>query len=160
MGFVSSIILISLFGFISHFLYRKCGIYKGNLAWIFYYSVAIIGVFLILDILTYLGIFNFLFPVFNLISWISIENGKDLMWNSFQLVGIDWNIDISQQGLDYMALLLICSYPVWFKFFKDLSQKFFGGNKRRPYEKGFSFLISKRQEIDGNREKTKKPHKV
>jgi len=160
MGFVSSIILICLFGFISHFLYRKYGIHKGKLAWIFYYSFSVIGFFLIIDSLAYLGMCEFMIDILNLIPWTSIENGKDMMWNSFQLVGIDWNININQQGLDYVAILLMCSYPVWFKFFKDISRKMFGGNKRRPYEKGFSFLISKRQEIDGNKEKIKKPHKV
>lgn len=160
MGFVTSIILISLFAFFSHYFYRKYGIQRGKLGWIFYYSVFIIGLFLLMDIFIYLGIFDFVFPILNRIPWISIENGRDLVWNSFQFFGIDWDIDITSKGLDYIAILLFCSYPVWFKFFKDLSRKIFGGNKRRPYERGLSFLFTSHKTIEGDKKKIKSPRKV
>lgn len=160
MGFVSSIILISLLGFFSHYFYRRYGIRRGKLGWIFYYSFFIIGFFLLMDILTYLGTFNFVFPFLNLIPWISIENGKDMMWNSFQFLGINWNIDVTQNGLHNIAILLFCSYPVWFKFFKDLSRKIFGGKKRRLYERGLSFLFTSPTTIEGDKKKVKSPRKV
>jgi hypothetical protein len=160
MGFVTSIILIDIFGFFSHYFYRKYGIRRGRLGWIFYYSIFIVGWFLIMDILTYFGVFDFIFPFFNIIPWSSIENGRDLMWNSFQLFGIDWNIDITQNGLNNIALLLFCSYPVWFKFFKDFSRKIFGGNRRRPYERGYSFLFTSRISHKGDKKKVKSPRKV
>lgn len=144
MGFFTSIILISFFGFFSHYFYRKYGILRGKMGVIFYYSLLFIIIILLLDIFTYFGVFNFIFHVLNLIPWVSITNGKDFMWNSFQLFGINWNIDITQPGLDYIALLIFSSYPVWFKFFKDLSRKIYGGNRRKPYERGMSFLFSKK----------------
>ncbi|TFF97656.1 MAG: hypothetical protein EU547_03690 [Promethearchaeota archaeon] len=162
MGFFTSILLISLFGFFSHYFYKKYGILNGKLGWIFYYSIIVNGGFLIVDLLTYFGLFNSLFPIINRLPWISIENGKDLMWNSFLLFSIDWNIKVNQQGLNYIAFLLFFSYPIWFKFFKDLSRKFFGGNKRKPYEKGISFLISSRidTEFERDKKKIKAPRKV
>lgn len=152
--------LISLLGFLSHYFYRKYGIQRGKLGWIFYYSIFIIGIFLLMDVFTYLGTFDFILPIFNSIPWIFIENGRDLVWNSLQLAGINWDIDITNKGLDYIAILLFCSYPVWFKFFKDLSRKIFGGNKRRPYEKGLSFLFTSNKTIEGDKKNVKSPRKV
>ncbi|MBD3194970.1 MAG: hypothetical protein GF317_07950 [Candidatus Lokiarchaeota archaeon] len=142
MGFVCSIFLISFFGFISHYWYRKYGLAKGKLAWISYYLLIVIGFILLLDLLIYLGLLDFLIPLFNYFPWINIDNGKDFMWNSFIIFGIDWNISYNDSGLYYFAILNFLSYPVWFMFFKDLSRKFFGGNKHRPYQKGISYLIT------------------
>ncbi len=160
MSFVASILLINLFGLFSHYFYRKYGILKGRIGMIFYYSIFIIGFFLIVDILLYVGIFNFIFPYLNVIPWVSIINGKDFMWNSFQLLGIHWNIDFTQKGLDYIAFLLFSSYPIWFKFFKDVSRKLFGGNRRKPYEKGISFLFSHSKYSNEDRRAIRTPRKV
>jgi hypothetical protein len=140
MGFFISFLFICFIGFFSHHWYHKYGLSKGKLAWIYYFGVISIGSILIFSILLYIGALNFLFPFLNTIPWINIDSGKDLMWNSLLLVGIDWNISNINAGLDFIAIILFLSYPVWYMAFKDFSRKFFGGNK--PYEKGLWYLLS------------------
>ncbi len=140
MGFLGSFLLICLLGFFSHLWYHKYGLSKGKLAWIFYFSVVSVGSILIFNILVYIGSFDFIFPLLNKIPWIIIDSGKDFMWNSLLLIGIDWNIDYNNNGLDFIALILFLSYTPWYMAFKDFSRKFFGGNK--PYEKGLWYLLA------------------
>jgi hypothetical protein len=140
MGFLGSFLLICLLGFFSHLWYHKYGLSKGKLAWIFYFSVVSVGSILIFNILVYIGSFDFIFPLLNKIPWIIIDSGKDFMWNSLHLIGIDWNIDYNNNGLDFIALILFLSYTPWYMAFKDFSRKFFGGNK--PYEKGLWYLLA------------------
>ncbi|TXT53278.1 MAG: membrane protein of unknown function [Promethearchaeota archaeon] len=149
MGFFISFLFISFLGFFSHHWYHKYGLSKGKLAWIFYFGVISIGGLLIFNILLYVGIFNFLVPFLNIFPWISIDSGKDLMWNSFLLVGFDWNINYNDNGLDVIAILLFFSYPMWYMAFKDFSRKFFGGNK--PYEKGLWYLLAPTKKPKENR---------
>ena len=142
MGFFTSFLIICFLGLFSHRWYRKYGLSKGHLAWISYYTLLIVGGFLILDIFIYVGVFNFCFPILNqLIPWLNIENGKDFMWNSFKLIGIDWNIDFRDTNLNFVAILLFLCYPTWFFSFKDISRKWFGGNKNRPHERGLWYLF-------------------
>jgi hypothetical protein len=141
MGFVSSFIIISLLGLFSHYLYHKFGLKNRHLAWIFYYSSFVVIGFLILDISFYIGLLDLLITLFNKAPWVEIENGKDFMWNSFQFFGIDWNINFNDSNLNFIAIILFLSYPLWFLSFKDLSRKLFGGNK--PYERGLFYFLSR-----------------
>jgi hypothetical protein len=141
MGFFAAFILIAVLGIYSHYFYHKFGLPKHHLAWIFYYSVIIVGGLMLMGILFYVGVFdNNLISVFNQIPWVDIENGKDYMWNSFQLLGIDWGIDYSGTGLGAMAFLLFLSYPSWYMAFKLISKYIFGGNK--VYQEGLWYVFA------------------
>jgi len=157
MGFASSLIILSVLGLLSHYFYQRFGIAKGKLAWISYFTLFINLGFLILDVLIYAGGFNFLFPIFNNLPWVFIENGRDFMWNSFQLIGINWSISYNSASLNPIAILLFISYPIWFMFFKDFSRKIFGGNEKRPYTKGISFLFTLPKKTKNETDFTKKP---
>ncbi|TFF96479.1 MAG: hypothetical protein EU547_06415, partial [Promethearchaeota archaeon] len=111
MGFSSSLIILSVLGLLSHYFYRRFGIAKGKLAWISYFTLLVNLGFLFLDILIYVGIFNFLFPIFNNLPWVNIENGKDFMWNSFQLIGLNWSRPYNTTSLNPIAVILFISYP-------------------------------------------------
>jgi len=156
MGFFTSFLIICVLGLFSHHWYHKHGLSKGHLAWISYYTLLVIGGFLILDILIYVGVFNAFFQAINsIIPWITIENGKDYMWNSFKIIGIDWNINHEDNNLKYIAVLLFISYPTWFFAFKDISRKWFGGNRNRPHEKGLWYLFSSNKSPKNNNKMSK-----
>jgi len=140
MGFFVSFILICFLGFFSHHWYHKYGLSRGKLAWIFYFGVISIGSILLFNILIYIGSLDFIFPILNAIPWIDIDSGKDLMWNSLLIIGIDWNINYNNNGLNFIAWILFLSYPIWYMAFKDVSRKLFGGNK--PSEKGLWYLLA------------------
>ncbi|MHA1490773.1 MAG: hypothetical protein ACTSRI_14085 [Promethearchaeota archaeon] len=144
MGFFTSFIIICFLGFFSHLWYHKYGLSKGHLAWISYYTLFVIAGFLILDVLIYIGALDFIFPFLNqLVPWLNIDNGKDFMWNSFQIFGLDWNVNYNDPNLKFIALLLFLSYPMWYFSFKDFSRKLFGGNRNRPFEKGLWYLFAR-----------------
>jgi len=147
MGFVTSFLIIMTAGFWAYNLYHRFGIAKGHQAWLAWYAFIIVGGLMILDLLIYIGVLDFIFPILNQLEWINIDNGQDFMWNSFQLIGIDWGIEYSSPNLIFIAILIIISYPMWFKFFSNGSRMLFGGNK--PYQLGLWYLM----------EPTKKPKK-
>ena len=119
MGFVSHFLIIIFFGFWSYLLYRRYGLSKGRMGWLAWYAFIIVGGLMILDLLIYIGLLDFIFPVLNQLPWVNIDNGVDYMWNSFQLIGVDWGIDYTQPGLTSPAIMLLFTYPMWFKFFSS-----------------------------------------
>jgi hypothetical protein len=157
MGFVSTLILIAVCGFLSHYWYRKYGLAKGKLAWISYFTLIVNLGFILLDVLIYMGIFDFVFPFLNNIPWVSIDNGRDFMWNSFQLFGIYWGINFKMRALDWIGVIMFISYPIWFMFFKDFSRKIFGGNENRPYTRGISYLFTSPKKTKKRDKRVKKP---
>ena len=139
MGFVTSFLIIIFCGFWAYFLYHKFGIEKGHQAWIAWYAIIVVGSLMVLDVLIYSGLLDFLFPLLNQLNWVNIDNGRDFMWNSLHLLGIDWGIDYDDPGLIFIALTLVFSYPMWFKFFSNGSRMLFGGDK--PYQQGLYYLL-------------------
>ena len=146
MGFVTSFLIIIIAGFWSYHLHHRFGLSKGHKAFIAWYALIVVGGLMILDFLIYIGLLDFVFPILNQLPWVSIDNGVDFMWNSFQLIGFDWGIDYTQPGLTWMAILLFFTYPMWFKFFSNGSRMLFGG---KPYQFGIWYMI----------EPTRKPKK-
>jgi len=139
MGFITTYILLTILGYISHIFYHKYGLAKGKTVWIAYYSMGVVGGLLLLDILIYIGILDFLFPILNQLPWVSIDNGKDFMWNSFQLIGIDFGIAYSIPGMNSLAIIFFLSYVPWYVFGKINSKMMFGGN--RSYEEGYWWAL-------------------
>jgi len=142
MGFVTSFIIISTAGFWAYALYHRFGLSKGHKLWLAYYAIFIVGGLMVFDFLMYFGFFDTsVIPLINTIPWLpeEIQSGRDFMWNSFQLIGIDWNINYTDNGLNFIAIVLIISYPMWFKFFSNGSRMLFGGNE--PYLVGSWYLF-------------------
>ncbi len=158
MGFVTSFIIIIIAGFWSYYLYHKFGLSKDHKAWLAYYAIFIVGGLMVLDLLIYIGALDFVFPILNQLSWVEIENGKDFMWNSFQLLGVEWGIDYKDSGLNFIAIVLILSYPMWFKFWSNGSRMLFGGNK--PYQVGLWYLLQPTKNPKADKKVAKVPQKT
>jgi hypothetical protein len=126
MGFIDSIIVLFFLGWISSFLYRKY-LRKRNKDWLAFLAIIFIGGFLIVDFLIYLGFINILW--LNNLPWINIpvssESGIYFMWNSFLIIGIDYNI-IPVPGLNSIAILIFLSYPLWFNLGRKLGRLLHG----------------------------------
>ncbi|MHA1149395.1 MAG: hypothetical protein ACTSR8_14255 [Promethearchaeota archaeon] len=140
MGFITTIIIIYLLATFSHRWYHKYGLKKQNIAWIAYFGIVVVLGFLILDVLIYIGLFNFIFPLLNTLPWVDIENGRDFMWNSFQLFGIDFGLNYNDPGLIPIAILLFLSYLPWYVYAKLLSKILFGGHN--SYEEGYWWALA------------------
>ncbi len=138
MGFATSFLIIIFCAFWSYHLYHRYGLPKGHIAWIAWYAIIVVGGLMILDFIIYIGLLDFVFPILNQLPWVNIDNGVDFMWNSFQLIGIDWGIDYTQPGLSWLAIMLFFTYPMWFKFFSNGSRMLFGG---KPYQLGIWYMI-------------------
>lgn len=158
MGFVTSFIIIINLGFWAYLLYHKFGLSKGHQAWLAWYAILGVGGLMLLDFLIYLGVFDLIFPTLNQIPWVNIDNGKDFMWNSFQFLGIDWGIDYNDPGLNWIAIMLILSYPMWFKFFSNGSRMLFGGNK--PYQVGCWYMFAPTKKPKEGEKRAKQPKKT
>ena len=139
MRFITTYIILITLGTVSHIFYHKYGLPKGKTAWISYYSILAVGIFLLLDVLIYMGILDFIFPILNNLPWVSIDNGKDFLWNSFHLIGIDFGIDYTIPGMNSLAIILFLSYVPWYVYGKFNSKMLFGGNK--TYEEGYWWAI-------------------
>ena len=113
---------------------------------------------MLLDTLIYFGVLDFVFPILNQLPWVDIENGADFMWNSFQLLGVDWNINYHDPGLFWIAIVLILSYPMWYKFFSNGSRMLFGGNK--PYHVGAWYLFAPTKKPKEGTKYAKQPKKT
>ena len=135
MGFFTTYIVMIILAYLSHYFYHKFGVPKGKSGWIAWYSMLVVVGLMAIDIAIYVGVFDFIFPLLNNIPWVNIENGRDFMWNSFQLFGIDFGVAYNDPGLNSIAILLFLSYPTWFSFSKLTSRMMFGGHK--SYEEGY-----------------------
>jgi hypothetical protein len=137
-GFLTSYIIITILGVLSHKLYHT--IRPNHKGFIAYYSFFSIFGILLIDVLIYLGVFDFILPMLNQLPWIAadpIPDGKDLMWNSLRLIGINFNI-IHQSGLNSIAVVLFLSYAPWFSMMKDGSRMLFG---QKSYQEGYSWAL-------------------
>ncbi|MHA1292801.1 MAG: hypothetical protein ACTSQJ_09065 [Promethearchaeota archaeon] len=114
MGFVESIILLFMLGWLSSYLYKKY-LRKKNKDWLAFLSIIILISFWIIDITIYFGIFKIIW--INNIPWVKIPDndlsGSYFMWNSFILFGIDFKIS-PEPGMISIAILIFISYPLWF----------------------------------------------
>ncbi|MHA1291880.1 MAG: hypothetical protein ACTSQJ_04330 [Promethearchaeota archaeon] len=158
MGFITSLIVISFCAFWSYYLYHNYGLPKGHKAFVAWYAIVIVGSLMILDTLIYIGVLDFIFPYLNRIPWVNIDSGRDFMWNSFQFFGIDWGIDYKNDGLNWIAIVLILSYPMWFKWFSNGSRMLFGGNN--PHQRGMWYLFEPTRKPKPEEKIAKQPQKT
>jgi len=147
MGFITSFLIIAFFGFWVYHLYHTWALPRGHEAFVAWYAFVVVAGFMIFDFLMYVGLFNTtLIPLLNLIPWVNggIVDGRDFLWNSGILIGIDFGI-VPTQNMDMIAYLILISYPMWFKWFSNGSRMLWGGNE--PHQCGQWYLF----------EPTKKP---
>ncbi|MHA1730911.1 MAG: hypothetical protein ACTSU5_03165 [Promethearchaeota archaeon] len=136
MGFVTQCILMFLLGTFNAWLYSR-KLRARNKDWsAFLWLISNIGMWT-WGILLYLDVI----PIANLVNWIpwvNVADGKDWMWNSFQLVGVDFGI-VHQTGMDSLAVIIFLSYPCWYLFGGDGGRMLFG---KRTYEEGYWWAIA------------------
>lgn len=137
MGFLTSFILISVLGFFAHPIIKKRR--PENKSFAGYYSALVIGGFFILDILIYMGALDWFWNNLSELPWITIDSGKDFMWNSFLWLGIDFNVPYASAGLGSIAFVLFLSYTPWYVFWKDGSRMLFGQKK---YQEGYWWALA------------------
>ncbi|HUY00193.1 MAG TPA: hypothetical protein VMV49_11600 [Candidatus Deferrimicrobium sp.] len=115
MGFIDSIILLILFGWLSSLLYRKY-LRKRNKDWLVFLGILILLGFWIVEILLYVGIIDMYW--LNSIPWINIPmgipSGQYYLWNSFLIFGINFGI-MPTPELASIAIVLFLSYPLWYR---------------------------------------------
>lgn len=143
MGFITTFIILAVLGEFSHLWYHKYGLKKDHIAWIAWYSMIVVMGFLIFDFLMYIGLFDTTFiPLINQIPWLvdNIENGRDFMWNSFQLIGIDLGIPYDTPGLISIAFIIFFCYLPWYLYWKLLSRQMWGGKGK--HEEGLAWFLA------------------
>lgn len=115
MGFIDSIILLILLGWVSSYLYRRY-LRKRNKDWLFFLGTIILMSFWLIDILLYIGVLDVRW--LNIIPWInipvSVVSGQYYLWNSFLIFGLDFHLTPTPEMLS-IAIILLLSYPFWLK---------------------------------------------
>jgi hypothetical protein len=136
MGFATQCMLLFFCGLFGARLYAR-KLRKKSHAWSGYlWMLSNFGMWL-WGILLYLNVIPIALLV-NWIPWVEVENGKDWMWNSFQLLGVDFGVHY-QSGMDHLAVILFLSYPMWYLFGQDGGRMLFG---RKNYEEGYMWALA------------------
>jgi hypothetical protein len=131
MGFATQCITLFFCGFFGALIYarklrKKTHAWSGYLWMICNFGMWIWGILLYLNLIP-IGTFV------NWIPWVEVADGREWMWNSFQLLGVDFGL-IYTPGLDHIAVILFLSYPMWYLMGADGGRMFWG---RRTYEEGY-----------------------
>ena len=151
MGFLTSLILMFVFGWINSYLYRKY-LRKKNKDWIVFLAIIFIGGFWIIDILIYIEIIDMTW--LNILPWVnipSVDKGEYFMWNSFMVIGINFEITY-QSGMDIIAIFLLISYIMWYYLGSKLGKLAHG---YRPYQQGVYWLFRPTKKVIKEGEKLK-----
>jgi hypothetical protein len=136
MGFVTHCIVMFLCGLIGAYLYSH-KLRKKNHAWSGYLAMICIFTVLLWGILIYTEVIPIAAMV-NWLPWVDVTNGKDWMWNSFQLIGVDLGV-IFEPGMNSLAVILFISYPTFYAFGADGGRMLFG---RKTYEEGYMWGLA------------------
>ena len=115
MGFITSMLLLVLLGWVSSYLYRT-RLRKRNKDWLVFLGIGILVSFWVVEGLMYLGILDMAW--LNALPWVSIPggvpSGQYYLWNSFLLLGINFGITPAPE-LGSIAVILFLSYPLWYR---------------------------------------------
>jgi hypothetical protein len=150
MGFFTQIIIISVASIFGMRLYSK-KLRAKNKDWNAFMFMILMAVMYGWGILVYTNII----PIANLVNWlpwVDVEDGRDWMWNSFQLLGYDSGI-IHQEGMNWIAVLIFMSYPAVCLFNASAGMQLFG---RKTYEEGFMWALSPVKKPKGYKKQNKK----
>ncbi len=124
------IILSVIFGFINTYIAKK--LYYRNKEAYMWLTFIFIGILWILAILAAFNIWNYYW-------FLGYTEGNDFLWNwPFNTYG-GGTINFDYTALSGYEILLILSYPFWYKFGATRFHQLFG---RRPWQKGAIYLLT------------------
>ncbi len=136
MGFLTQCIAMFFLGTFNAWLYSR-KLRQRNKDWsAFLWLIANIGMW-IWGILIYIEVIP-IAQMVNWIPWVNVESGKDWMWNSFQLLGVDFGI-VPSPGMHSLAVILFLSYPTFYLFGGDGGRMMYG---KRTYEGGYWWALA------------------
>ena len=137
MGFIESLLLSFVIGWINSYLYRKY-LRKRNKDWIVFFAVIYLTIIWTIEISIYFDIIDIQF--LNLLPWVDLpsENqGKYFLWNSFLIFGIDLKIS-HQPGMGIISAFLFASYLFWYYLGSKIGKIFHG---YYPYQGGYYMIF-------------------
>ncbi|MFW9828520.1 MAG: hypothetical protein ACFFEY_13095 [Candidatus Thorarchaeota archaeon] len=137
MGFIESLILSFVVGWINSYLYRKY-LRNRNKDWIVFLALIFLFLLWVIDILIYFDIINVFW--LNILPWVNlpaINTGKYFLWNSFIIFGIDLNIT-PQIGMEIIASFLFVSYLFWYYLGSKIGKVLHG---YRIYQQGHYLIF-------------------
>jgi len=149
MGYVESLIISFVIGWLNSYLYRKY-LRRRNKDWIIFLAVIYLSLIWVIEILIFFDFINIRF--LNALPWIDIpssEPGKYFLWNSFLLFGVDYGI-IFQPGMEIISLFLSTSYLFWYYFGSKIGKLF---NGYRSYQGGYYLIFRPVKKYIKDREK-------
>jgi len=149
MGFIESLIVSFIFGWINSYLYRKY-LRIRNSDWIVLLALIFLPLLWIIDILIYFDILyiNWI----NLLPWVHLpteDAGKYFLWNSFIVFGLDLQI-IHQPGMKVIASFLMISYLFWYYLGSKVGKVIHG---YRTYQQGHYLIFRPVKKFIKDREK-------
>jgi len=149
LGFVESMIICFVMGWVNSYLYRK-HLRKRNKDWIVFLACIFLTIIWVTEILIYLDIIYTGF--LNGLVWVNIpsnESGKYYLWNSFLLFGIDYGI-MPQSGMELISVFLFISYLPWYFMGSKIGKIFHG---YRIYQGGYYMIFRSVKKYIKDREK-------
>ncbi|MFX0059376.1 MAG: hypothetical protein ACFE85_06870 [Candidatus Hodarchaeota archaeon] len=149
MGYIESLIISFVIGWINSYLYRKY-LRKRNKDWIVFLAIIYLSLIWAIEILIYIDFINIRF--LNSLPWVnlpSINSGKYYLWNPFLLFGVDYGI-ISQPSMDIISAFLFISYFFWYYFGSKVGKIIHG---YQTYQGGFYLIFRPVKKYIKDREK-------
>ncbi len=142
MGFIDSVLLLFILGWISSYLYKRY-LRKRNKDWLFFLGAIILICFWLIDILLYIGVIDMIW--LNTIPWVNIPlnvpSGQYYLWNSFLIIGIDFHL-LPTAEMFSIAILILLSYPLWLKAGMKVGRILHG---YYTHEEGIIWLLKSRK---------------
>jgi len=149
LGFIESIIICFVIGWVNSYLYRKY-LRKKNKDWITFLACIFLTIIWMIDILIYFDIINIEF--LNGLPWVNLPSsnqGKYYLWNSFLLFGVDFGI-IPQSGMGLVSAFLFMTYLPWYYMGSKIGKIIHG---YRIYQGGYYMIFRPVKKYIKDREK-------
>ena len=135
MGFMTQIAVLFFAGIFSAWIYSR-KLRKRNKDWNQFLWMLWDGAIIVWGLLLYFNVIP-IATLVNWIPWVHVANGNDWMWNSFQLLGIDFGI-VGTATMDPIACILFLCYPAIYHFGGDVGRMLYG---RRSTEGGLWWAL-------------------
>jgi hypothetical protein len=149
LGFIESLIICFIIGWINSYLYRKY-LRKKNKDWIVFLACIFLSIIWTIDILIYLDIINVTF--LNGLLWVKLPSSRPgvyYLWNSLLLFGIDYGI-MPQSGMELVSVFIFISYLPWYYMGSKIGKIIHG---YRIYQGGYYMIFRPVEKYIKDREK-------